>query len=140
LRKPSYSSELSFAGEIAEQAGAYVRAIDFSMAAARNGFTIAEEAKTLGEFIPHSLPEDREDYLVQMLALAQHGHNNANKAYEAFRGVRQNIIPVRPFFVCGLLVLTYSVQLLKKVQPQHESVTLKFPLYVNGNSMSIPLF
>jgi len=132
-----YSSELTFAGDIAAQAFAYVEAIDFSVVAAQNGFTVAEDAISLGDLIPISTPNQHQGYLEGMLKLARDGRNNAAKTLQTFRDVRKNVLAVCRLFLCCLLVLTCSGQLLRDVEPRHDEVEFKFSIHVNGQSMTI---
>jgi hypothetical protein len=89
----------AIAGDIAAQALAYVEAINFSVDAAQNGFTIAVEAITLIELIPHTPSDQHQSYLMGMLQLAQDGHNNAAKTLQMFRNVRTNVLAVCDLFL-----------------------------------------
>jgi len=135
-----YSSELTFAGDIAAQALAYVEAIHLSVVAAQNGFTVAEEAISLGDLIPISIPNQHQSYLEGMLTLARDGRNNATKTLQTFRDVRQKVLAVCRLFLCPSLVFTCSGQLLKKVKPEHEAVVFDFYIHINGRSMAISLY
>ncbi|KAF4623075.1 hypothetical protein D9613_002353 [Agrocybe pediades] len=75
------------------QAQTYTKAIDFSIIAAEQGHTIAEEALGFAENIDHvSFSEDqRQAYLRQMLEMAYKGESNAHKAHEKFREVRTTL-------------------------------------------------
>ena len=133
----SYSSEFTFAGAISTQAVAYVNAIGLSVAAAQNGFTVAEEAISLGEHIHKRTPEELKTYLVGMLRWARKGRDNANETCQTFRDVRQKVLAVCRWFLCCLLVLICSGQLLQKVEPGHENVEFKFSIHDNDQSMSM---
>ena len=89
------------------QARAYVNAIDFSVVAAQNGFTVAEEAISLRDLIPISTPDELRHYLERMLNLAKKDHDNANKTLQRFRDVRYNV-----FTVCRLFSVAFSSSLV----------------------------
>jgi hypothetical protein len=81
------------------QALAYVGAINISMDAAQNGFTIAVEAISLSERIPTTPSDQHQSYLIGMLRLAQDGRSNAAKTLQMFRDVRKNVLAVRHVFL-----------------------------------------
>ena len=102
LLKPElHSSKLTFAGNIATHALAYVEAIGFSVVAAQKGFTVAEEAISFGELIDMSTPDQHHGYLAGMLDLAKEGHRNAAKTLETFRDVRKNVLAVGRLLFCS---------------------------------------
>ncbi|KAF8160640.1 hypothetical protein B0H34DRAFT_344990 [Crassisporium funariophilum] len=83
---------------ISRQAILYVQAIDFSIVASQQGFTIAEDALSLSTILKESGPVvdantevDLQEYLRGMLDLATKGHNMAIEAMEKFRGVSQTM-------------------------------------------------
>jgi len=133
----SYRSELPFARDVAAQARAFVEAIDFSVVAAQNGLTVAEE--DMSDLIPIGTPDQLQSCLEGMLDFAKNGYDDANTTLQMFRGVRHNVLAVCRLFFCCPLVLTCSGQLLREVEPGHEEVESKFSIYVNGPSMSISL-
>ncbi|KAF9552215.1 hypothetical protein CPC08DRAFT_768465 [Agrocybe pediades] len=75
------------------QALTYTKAIDFSIIAAEQGHTIAEEALGFAKNIDHTgfSEDDRQAYLRQMLDMAYRGESNAHKAHEKFREVRTTL-------------------------------------------------
>ncbi|KAF8153808.1 hypothetical protein B0H34DRAFT_719215 [Crassisporium funariophilum] len=77
---------------ISEQALQYVKAIDFSVVAAQQGFMIADEAISFAELLPHSSPKDHHEYLLGMLAIADRGQQSAKLTVEKFRDVRTTVL------------------------------------------------
>ncbi|KAF4618305.1 hypothetical protein D9613_011547 [Agrocybe pediades] len=80
------------------QALSYVEAIDFSITAAQDGYTIADEVLDFAEDISvgKNTPEkELQEYLQGMLQLAQRGEENAKLAWTRFREVRNTVERVR---------------------------------------------
>ncbi|KAF9553105.1 hypothetical protein CPC08DRAFT_714064 [Agrocybe pediades] len=76
------------------QALSYVEAIDFSITAAQDGYTIADEVLDFAEDISvgKNTPEkELQEYLQGMLQLAQRGEENAKLAWTRFREVRHTV-------------------------------------------------
>lgn len=73
----------------------YAKAIDFSVAAAQDGFTVAEEALALVEFIEEATPEERRDFLLEMRRFSQRGREKASEAHGRFVGVGVTVQDVR---------------------------------------------
>jgi hypothetical protein len=69
----------------------YAKAIDFSVAAAQDGFTVAEEALALVEYIEEATPEERKDFLLEMRKFSRKGREKASEAHERFVGVGRTI-------------------------------------------------
>lgn len=81
------------------QAQSYTKAIDFSIIAAEQGHTIAEEALGFAKNIDEAgfSDEERQSYLRGMLDMAYRGERNAQKAHEKFREVRSTLERVSAF-------------------------------------------
>jgi len=69
----------------------YTRAIDYSVEAAYQGFTVAEDALSLAQLIQETTPEERTEFLKGMQEFAQRGHLKADEAHKRFMGVRTTI-------------------------------------------------
>ncbi|KAF8153803.1 hypothetical protein B0H34DRAFT_67149 [Crassisporium funariophilum] len=80
---------------VSAEAAQYVDAIKLGVSAAYSGFTVTEEVIFLAECLPCNDSADLQRYLVGMLELAKTARENANKAFDAFRSVRQQIALVR---------------------------------------------
>jgi hypothetical protein len=102
---------------IVDQARTYVRAIDYSIVAAKNGFTIAQQAIVLAKILeePGTQITDKEcdEYLSGLVRLASEGQKNAMKAVNDFRDVRVTIEAVRIRIAChpSLFFLTGVISL-----------------------------
>jgi len=82
---------------LSHQAEKYVDAIQLTVLAAYSGFTVTEDVLYLSTAIQDTI-EDKEDlerYIMGMLALATQSRENSNKALEAFRDIRKELIGVR---------------------------------------------
>ena len=82
---------------LSQQAEKYVDAIQLTVLAAYSGFTVTEDVLYLSTAIQDTI-EDKEDlerYIMGMLALATQSRENSNKALEAFRDIRKELIGVR---------------------------------------------
>lgn len=72
----------------------YVRALNYSIDAAKYGYTAAGEAISLARLLGHGTESETQDYILRMLRIAEKGHQNAKNAHECFRGVRTTLIQV----------------------------------------------
>ncbi|KAF9039872.1 hypothetical protein BJ165DRAFT_343465 [Panaeolus papilionaceus] len=84
------TSVLSLTKDVHDQAIQYAQAIDLSVVAAHNGFTVAEDAISLFELLQttETTPEDRQEFLQGTLELARKGRKNALEAKNKFVDVR----------------------------------------------------
>jgi len=82
---------------LSQQAEKYVDAIQLTVLAAYSGFTVTEDVLYLSTAIQDTI-EDKEDlerYIMGMLSLASQSRENSNKALQAFRDIRRELIGVR---------------------------------------------
>ncbi|PPQ83163.1 hypothetical protein CVT25_005410 [Psilocybe cyanescens] len=84
----SEQSGLAIFKPIRVQALSYVQAIDFSITAAQNGFNFCEDVLAFADLLDSSDEIQRQDYLRELVGLAQQAAENAEKAKDKFRNVR----------------------------------------------------
>ncbi|KAF9039875.1 hypothetical protein BJ165DRAFT_343510 [Panaeolus papilionaceus] len=73
------------------QVDKYVRALNYSIAAAKYGYTAAGEAISIARLLGYGNESETKDYIIRMLRIAEKGHQNAKNAHECFRGVRTTL-------------------------------------------------
>ncbi|KAF8147844.1 hypothetical protein B0H34DRAFT_276516 [Crassisporium funariophilum] len=84
---------------ISHQAKGYIQAIDFSIVASKQGFTIAQDAVAFSanlvvheDFMDKAIEDDRQKYLLGMAKLAEQGLTVAQVASQRFRDVRTTVL------------------------------------------------
>ncbi|KDR78017.1 hypothetical protein GALMADRAFT_224421 [Galerina marginata CBS 339.88] len=84
-------SNSQFANDIAAQAMEYVQAIKLGVGAAQRGFTATEDIISLAGLVASTTPEERAEYLVGTLELADQAYAEGKEAFQAFRDVRTKV-------------------------------------------------
>ncbi|PPQ80863.1 hypothetical protein CVT24_013165 [Panaeolus cyanescens] len=90
-RQTPINAQSAAARIVVFQVDRYVAALNLSILAAKYGFTVAEEAISLENFIGRATLDEIQYCILRMLEIAQRGQKNSAEALECFRDVRETL-------------------------------------------------
>jgi len=82
------------AQKLSAQAREYVRAVRLGLLAAQSGFTATEDILALAKNMNGTTAEERNDYLVGTLELADKAYTQASETFQVFRNIRATMFAV----------------------------------------------
>ena len=82
------------AQKLSAQAREYVRAVCLGLLAAQSGFTATEDILALAKNMNGTTAEERNDYLVGTLELADKAYTQASETFQVFRNIRATMFAV----------------------------------------------